>query len=213
MTPLEIFYRDCIKDLKRIAGETRGDASIDDLKNEAWIIARRLEVKGSPLDLSSPDGQDSMLGKLYGKFVMPMKTCIGFALRLDKDWDKSDEDAGPRLGDTVAGPELSDPARALEERETPTALEASRLRSYSQATAYAICLHRWPDAGSLAAYLAITLETLNAKVRYWKLWIGHQPSLFDGIEQISHDFTPRRGALVLPRIDFHCDDQQQAWAF
>lgn len=154
-----------------------------------------------------------MLGKLYGKFVLRMRTCIGLALRLDKDWDKGDDDTGPRLCHTVKGPELSDPARALEEREAPTVLEASRFRSYSQATAYGICLHQWPDASSLAGYLAIKLETLNARIRYWRAWIGYQPSLFDGIEQISLDFVPRRGTLAAPSIDLLYEDRQQAWAF
>lgn len=213
VSPIEIFYRDCIDGLKRVVRDARGDASLDDVKNEAWIVAHDLAAKGNPLDLTSPIDQDSMIGKLYCKFVLPMRTCIGFALRLDKDWDKGDDDAGPRLGNTVKGPELSDPARALEEREVPTVLEASCRRSYSQATAYAICLHRWPDASSLARYLAIKLETLNARIRYWRAWIAYQPSLFDGIEQVVPDFTPLAGVPLAPADDVRYDGEQQAWEF
>lgn len=187
---------------------------MDDLKNEAWAMALDLEYKGQPMDLASPADQDSMLGKLYGKFVRPLRTRIGFALRFDKDWDKSDEDAGQRLHDTVPASELSDPVRALEEREVTTALDTIRLHSYSQATAYAICLHRWSDTGSLANYLAIKLETLNTRVRYWRNWIKYQPSLFDGIERVSLDFRPHPGTpSACEGISDQEDERQQSLGF
>jgi hypothetical protein len=210
---LEIFFRDCIAGLKRIAAATRGDASLDDVKNEAWAMALDLTAKGTPLDLALPADQDSMLGKLYGKLVRPLRTCIGFALRLDKDWDQEDGEIGPRLGETLEAPETSDPLKAAALREEPTLLELTRRHSYSQATAYAICLTRWPDKASLAIYLAIALQTLNNRIAFWTAWIEYQPSLFDGIDFIDLDFTPTEGSALAPRIVVSLDGEQQAWSF
>lgn len=213
MSPIEIFLRDCVKDLKRIARATNGDASLDDVKSEAWLMAHDLAGRGDPLDLASADGQDSMLRKLYGKLVMRMQTCIGFARRLDKDWDQSNEDAGLRLCDTLAGPKESDPLHALEQHEMPADLESTIRCSYSQATAYAICLYQWPDPNSLAVYLCIRVETLSSRVRYWGDWIKCQPSLFDGVERMSLDFAPLHGVLVAPKVDIAYDERQAVWLF
>lgn len=213
MSPIDIFFRDCVAGLKRIAAATRGDASLDDVKNEAWVMAHDLARRGNPLNLTSPADQHSMLGKLYGKFVLPMRTCIGFALRLDKDWDQSCDDAGPCLHDKLKGPEAADPLHALEQKEAPTLLEMSRRCSYSQATAYAICLAEWPDLNSLAVYLAIKLETLNARLRHWRAWVVIQPSLFDGIEQIDLDFVPLRGNTAASSTDVNFEERQLAWGF
>lgn len=177
-------------------------------------MAHDLAAKGKPLDLASPADQDSMLSKLYGKLVRPLRTRIGFALRLDNGWDKDDSEIGPRLGDKLEAPETSDPLKAAVLREEPSLLEVTIRRSYSQATAYAICLHRWPDASSLAGYLAIKLETLNARIRYWRHWITYQPSLFDGIERISLDLRPLPGIPSAPEgIADSGDESQQSWDF
>lgn len=212
VSPIEIFLRDCLKDLKRIAVATRGDASLDDVKSEAWLMAYDLASRGDPLDLASTEGKDSMLRKLYGKLVLRMRTCIGFARRLDKDWDQSSEDTGPRLSDRLRADELSDPLNSLEHREKLDALEAARWHSYSQATAYAICLTRWSSA-VLATYLCITLGTLNCRLRHWRAWVERQPSLFDGIEQVAPDFTPLAGVPLAPDDDVRCDGEQRSWKF
>lgn len=215
MSRIEIFFRDCLGALKRIARQSKGEASVDDLMQEAWVIANELAVAGHPMDLASPADQDSMLGKLYGRFVRQMRTCIGLALRLDKNWDIGDDEAGPRLSDKLHADELSNPLKLLEKREEVglDELDVARQRSYSQATAYAICLARWSSVASLATYLCITLGTLSGRLRHWRTWVERQPSLFDGIEQIAEDFTPLPGAPQAPDIVVSYDGEQQAWEF
>jgi hypothetical protein len=215
MSRIEIFFRDCLGALKRIASQSNGEASLDDVMQETWLIANDLAVAGHPMDLASPVDQDSMLGKLYGRFVLRMRTCIGLALRLDKNWDLDDDEAGPRLSDRLRADELSNPLKLLEKREEPDIdeLALARRRSYSQATAYAICLARWQSAASLATYLCIALGTLNTRLRHWRAWVERQPSLFDGVEQIAEDFRPLPGVLPAPEIAVRYDGEQQAWEF
>lgn len=213
MSPFEIFIRDCITRLRKIAASSRGDASLDDLKNEAWVISHELAAAGNPLDLTMPEDQESMLSKLYGKFIKKMKTRIGFALRLDKDWDKGDDESGPRLIDMLAAAESSDPLKALELREAISPLEMACQQSYSQATAYALCLNKWHTPTSLAIYLCIAVGTLRERIKYWKAWVEYQPSLFDGIERIGLDFTPLQGVPIASPVTIHLDGDQRAWEF
>lgn len=213
MSPFEIFIRDCISRLRRIAASSNGDASVDDLKNEAWVMAHDWPERETPFDLTTPDDQESLLSELYRKFVGRMRTRIGLALRLDKDWEKSDEDAGPRLADKLVAHETADPIRELEQREEVSPLELACRRSYSQATAYAVCLHRWDSSLSLADYLGIKGGTLWGRIRYWKVWIEYQPSIFDGVAQISPDFTPLRRDRIPPAAQVYMDGEQHAWKF
>lgn len=214
MSPFEIFIRDRLARLKAIVAKSNGDASLDDLTNEAWMIDRKLALAGTPLDLRLPEDQELMLGKLYGRFILRMKTKIGFAWRLDKDWDKEDEDAGPSLSYRVTAPELSNPLLALEareqvEEEAPFTLS----HSYSQAAVYEVCLRQWGSAALLADYLAVGATALLNRIAYWRGWIEYQSSLFDGIERIDPDFTPLPGTLLPSVLQTPIDGRQSVWDF
>lgn len=213
MSPLEIFFRDCIAGLKRIVRHSRGEVSLDDVKNEAWVMTEELAIAGRPLDLSCPDDQDSMIRRLYSKFVKRLKTRIGMALRLDRNWDRNDGEAGTGLAGTLVASEASDPSLALERREDPNPLELAQTSSYSQATAYAICLSRWPDFNSLAEYLGIEVGTLSDRIRRWRAWVRLQPSLFDGIEYIALDFIPLPGQRKYSVSSMYVESQQHPLRF
>lgn len=172
-----------------------------------------LAIAGRPLDLSCPEDQDSMIGRLYSKFVKRMQTKIGLAFRLDRDWGRSDDEGRSLLADMLVAPETSDPSLALEQREDPSPLELARKCSYSQATAYAICFSRWPDFRSLAEYLGIKIGTLRSRERRWRAWVDLQPSLFDGVEYIASDFLPSPGKVKLPIDRGHVECEQHAWSF
>lgn len=192
MSPLELFFRECLSALKRIVSAARGDITLADVKNEAWVLAAELAEKGRPLDLNDAGDRDSLIGKLYGRMVKPLKTRVGFALRLDKDWDNESAD-GVRLADVISAPDTMDPVRLLEERQMPTPVEIACQESYSQATAYAVCLYRWPDEFSLAQYLCITRDTLRDRIGRCRFIVTVQPSLFDRVDRISMGFSPLQG--------------------
>lgn len=213
MPNIEIFFRDCLARLKQIVSRSNGDVSIDDVKNEAWVMDHDSASAGRYLDLSLSSDQEAMLGKLYGKFVLNLRTRIGLALRLDKNWDAAGSDDGPLLAERIAAPLQSDPLMALELREVPDPLDVIRHHSYSQATAYAICLDKWPTREALAEFLGIKLYTLMARVRFWRRWIKYQESLFDGIEHISRDFTPLERQVISAAPLRYLEGDQHAWAF
>lgn len=213
MQPIDVFLRNCLSGLRRISGASRGDLSIEDVKGEAWVMAHELALAGKPLDLTSPVGQDAFLRKLYGKLILSMRTAVGFARRLDKGWDQEDDDTGSTLSNMLTADESSDPLRALEMRENLTPLELACIHSYSQATAYAICLDRWKGMDALALYLSIQTCSLEKRIRYWRAWVEYQPSIFDGIERIGLDFMPLR-RFPFPALEvIALDGEQYAWCF
>ena len=210
---IDFFFRECMAALRRIVAAAKGDVSLDDVKNEAWLIANDPKESPEPLDLTSPTHQDSLLNILYRKFVGRLRTSVGRAARLDDGWDSAEDDGKPRLRDTLRAHDLADPLCLLEHQEQIDPLEQARLRSYSQATAYVICLTKWPSTLALSIYLCIKLSTLDARVRNCRAWITYQPSLFDGVEYISRDFMPARGKQLLEQQTTHYDDRQLAWTF
>lgn len=192
MSSLEQFFKECLSSLKRIVRAARGDVTLEDVQNEAWALSAELEARGQPLDLREAKDRDSLIGKLYGRMVSPLRTRVGFAVRLDKNWDDESGD-GMRLVDVISAPEMADPLRQLEERQALTPVEVACRESYSQATAYAVCLYRWPDEFSLAKYLCITRDTLRDRVGRCRMVVSLQPTLFDRVERFPEDFCPAPG--------------------
>lgn len=84
--------------------------------------------------------------------------------------------------------------------------------SYSQASAYVILLHRFDwDLADLADHLCIVVATLRAKVCASGAWMASQPSLFDRINTVELDFSPRLGKRYALRKDVESIQAQLAW--
>lgn len=66
----QAFLNSCRADLRRIAGHSRGEYSVDDLSGEAWLIAEEVGRKrGFAVDLSNSDDQQFILARLYNKLI------------------------------------------------------------------------------------------------------------------------------------------------
>ena len=62
MRTISEFLRAQAAALRRIAGATRGDMSVEDVKQEAWLVAADIEQRrGYPVDFGDPDDQASVL--------------------------------------------------------------------------------------------------------------------------------------------------------
>ena len=60
------FQRDRGKDLRRIASATRGEHSLDDVRQEAWLIADQVAHRtGRAKDFDDPDFQSLLIACLY----------------------------------------------------------------------------------------------------------------------------------------------------
>jgi hypothetical protein len=182
--------------LKRIAGSTQGEHSVDDLKNEAYIIAA--DVRADLTHDVEPEDEQlqstviAKIQKLFGRFVnRPMR----YAARIDRDDVDDDGDfVGNAIAARLSAPEAYEPHVALEQREESDAAKQAIDAQFSEAVAYLRVLDRFDgDKPIIARYLAIHASTLDARLSRAGLFAEFQPSMFDGIETVPDDFFPRRG--------------------
>lgn len=191
--PFTDFTRSRSSDLRRIASQTRGEQTFDDVCQEAWLIIVQIHTKrGEPLDLYSTIDQDEILGWLYNEVVKFPDKSIRYAVKLDKDWDSGDPDALINILERfLAAPEESDPLVQMlreEDQFDPLSLVT---QSYSQTAAYIILLQRFNwNLQLLANHLHQIADTVRRKILASSVLMKIQPSLFDGITQIALDFMP-----------------------
>jgi hypothetical protein len=189
-------------DLRRIAGRTGGEHGIDDLASESWLLAIEIgQKRGWLFDFRSQDDQDTLLAWLYARFVRYAEKAVRFAVKLDRNWDNEDgERAGEALARLLTAPVDSDPQIRQQALEAPDEFLGVVRLSYSQAAAYVLLLVRvdW-DFAELAGCLWVTAATLRDRVKAAGLLARIQPSLWDGVEEISADFEPWRKARAMAR--------------
>lgn len=210
-----IIQRRC--DLRRIAGQTRGEHALEDVETEAWLIAERIAAKrGFAINFSQRSDQEQVLAWLHNRLVKYADKQLRYAVKLDKDWDTEDaESAVHSMARLLAAPETFDPAvQLLRREEEPDPILLTR-HSYSQASAYVILLCRFDwDAEDLAAHLRIVLQTLLARLRWFGAWTRWQASLFDGVQTIALDFEPMKARALTPSVRELADAElQRAWPF
>lgn len=217
MDPYQAFIVQRRADLRRIAGQTRGEHSFEDVATEAWLMAERIATRrGFAINFSHRCDQEQVLAWLHNRLVKYADKQLRYAVRLDKDWDNEDaEFTIHSMARLLAAPETFDPAVLLLRRETgPDPLALTR-HSYSQASAYVILLCRFDwDAGALADHLHIMAKTLLARLRWFGAWTRWQASLFDGLQAIALDFEPTKARALAPRMqEPDATDPQQIWPF
>lgn len=189
--------------LRSIALGTRGEQSVDDLKNEAWIAAQ--DIRSEIGDAVEPEDERlqmavlSKLRKAFGKFV---NRKMRFAVQLDHERVGDD---GEFLLNSVAasltGPENYEPEIALTLREDLAALELGLTERFSEAVAYLRTLSHFDhDKQVIANYLAIPTSTLETRLRRAETVAATQPSVFDGVESVPLGFVPLPGKVrLMPR--------------
>ena len=186
-------------DLRRIARQTCGEHTAEDVEVEAWLIAERIAAKrGFPINFSRREDQEQVLAWLHNRLVKYAEKQLRYAVKLDKDWDKEDADSAVHtIARLLTAPEESDPALLLLRRdEVPDPIALTR-QSYSQASAYVILLCRFGwDAEELADHLRIVRQTLISRLRWFGALTQWQAGLFDGLQTIPPDFTPTRVRLL-----------------
>ena len=187
-----------LKHLKRIAGSTQGDHSVDDLKSEAYLIAMEiLEELGGDVQPEDESLQATVVEKvqrLFGRFVnRPMR----FAARLDRDEiDEHGDFVGNSIAARLSAPELYEPQVAVERQQIIDERKRAIDARFSQAVAYLRVLDYFDgDKPSIARYLAIPIGALDTRLSRAEMFAQLQPSMFDGIEVLPDDFLPNRGTL------------------
>jgi hypothetical protein len=177
--------------LKRIASQTKGEYSHEDLRNEAYFYI--LEFDQEHERYPSPwDDQDKdwVLGRMYNHFVKWVDQDFRKSLRIGS----LENDEGDAWDFELPAEEHSDPIMQLLFREHSAKLEDMLQYSYSEAKAYVVAFGQFDsDKSLLSSYLFITTDTLDNRCARAIQIVEQQPSLFDYIETIDDSFSPMPG--------------------
>ena len=93
MDPFAQFLQQRHKDLKRIASASRGEHTLNDVRQEAWLIAEHVAHKtGRPKDFKDPDFQSLLIAFLYQQLVRYTELNVRNAVRLDHAPTGNDDD-------------------------------------------------------------------------------------------------------------------------
>ncbi|WP_020201729.1 hypothetical protein [Cupriavidus sp. WS] len=182
-----------LSDLRRIASRSRGEATVEDLQAEAWILAEELsQDHDPPPDAGDKSFHQQILGRLYNRFVNFADKRLRFAVRLDEQ--RENDDGGTRensVAAALAAPEDSDPSLALATREDERTQERQLMGRFAEAVAYLrVFANMGNDRPAIADHFAIAVCTLRRRLRRAERSVEMQPSLFDGITAIPDDFLP-----------------------
>lgn len=194
MNFFNLFLQQAKTYFRRIVRKTHNEFSIEDLHNDAWVMALELgDKRGVPIDFNNYDDQQYVMAALYRNKVTWTEKHSRFALRLDAPVMIGD-DIADTWGERIPAPLSSDPIHYLLQKEIDDLQRNRLLNSYSQASAYTIVLLNFEhDQKRLSEYLAISRSVLTMRIRIAREIVRIQNSLFDFIEKIAEDFHPQRG--------------------
>jgi hypothetical protein len=179
-------------DLKRIARQSRGEITLQELESEVIIAISDFEVKKErDFDHLSFTDQDWLLKGLYFKFVKGIDHKLKYAQRIDQELETAD---GSTWLTELPAEETSDPLQFALFEENHREIEQLLADSYSEAKAYVVSFdHFNHDKTKLSTFLNITSNTLNNRVNRALSHVRLQPSIFDRIETIDKSFFPLSG--------------------
>lgn len=189
LTPYDHFLNTRRAKLRQIARATRGESTLADVEQSAWLLAYELgEQRGYALDLSNPEDQGFLVRRLYNRLVKYTERLVRHALRVDEDPGEEEAGSGATIARLLAASSNSDPAVALLREETTKAAESAIVRSYSEAAAYLVLLRRFKwNVQALAEALWIVSGTLRQRIDRAIDVVNVQRSLFDGMAVIEPD--------------------------
>lgn len=182
-----------LEQLRRLANGTRGEHSVDDLKNEAWIAARDIhEETGVEFEPEDESFQEAILTKLRKAFGRFANRKMRYAVQLDHEQAGADGEFHPNaLASSLAASDTYEPEIAFERAEENADLESHLAERFTEAVAYLRTLDHFDhDIGRIVVHLVITVAALRTRLGRAEMMAERQPSLFDGIETISRDFVP-----------------------
>ncbi|WP_322033397.1 hypothetical protein [Paraburkholderia sp. J76] len=191
-----------LEHLQRVAGLSRGEQSVDDLKSHAWIIAEEIKAeRGVEIEPDDGEIQATIVGRLYRLFGQFVNRAMRFAVRLDQEErDANGEFRENSVSARLSGPEALEPEVALQFDEE--AREAARViqAQFSEAVAYYHVFDQFDgDSSAIARYFAIQSTTLDARLARAEATVRCQASVFDGVTSVPPDFQPRPGKRLRRR--------------
>lgn len=196
----------------RLAKSTRSEKEVEDLHNDAMVIALQIaHDRGRHVDLSDPDDEDLVMRELYLENMKRGDWKMRYAVRIDHqpDWDEE----GTSMLERLPAHASSDPLVSLLVNESAIDPDTLVRESYSQASAYMVTFGRLVDQKRICAHLLIPKKTLWRRVSSAVDAYKQQPSVFDGKERIPADFLPLPGKKYPAKIGDKREAGQWTWDF
>jgi len=200
-TAFEVFSSLRKGDLIRIARRC-GEATENDVANEAWLLARELTKKHNQdptFYFSDPVGQRTLLGYLFNRFVRYRETKIRNSIRLE--WTEVEQ---PERYDSIVAAasiaKMGDPLRILLAEESPKkGYEPSPHDTETGAYLRLLELHGG-SMRALAESLNISLSHCYRRRRRAREICKVQQPLFNGT---AHDDRSPLGSWRQPRLNLN----------
>jgi hypothetical protein len=166
------------KDLLRISRATRGEASLEDVQAEAWLLIADLGSKGLRIDLRLAEHQQLVLARLYQHLVRYTELNVRYAIRLDHSPGGQEGEVHP-LAHLLAADERSDPIVALMHAQDQMNIDPEVLSPHrSLAGAYLYLLdHLNNQMDALAEHLLISLSYCYRRCSHARVLATHQQPL------------------------------------
>lgn len=190
--------------LRRIASQTKGETTVGDLENDAYLLI--LEFIDKQLREPTLDDASWIIGRISNKNIKWGDHKFRNAIRLEGL--VNDEEDSFVLD--LPAPSSSNPLTEILDREELLEHQEALANSYSEAKAYVISFNNFNyDRALLSDYFFIKTKTLNNRIDRAILVFQHQPSLFDAIEFIDESFMPKPGLEKSKKANT-ADNQQLA---
>jgi hypothetical protein len=205
-------------DLQRISRATRGEASLEDVQAEAWLMVADLRRKGATIDLRLAEHRQLLLSHLYQHLVRYTELNVRHAVRLDHSPGGEEGRVHP-LAHLLAADECSDPLIALMQLQDRSNLDeqASLGPHQSLASAYLCLLDRLNHRmAALAEHLLISLSYCYRRCAHARTLAVHQQALPSGAMASDPAFIPgawRRFRLQRPPVQLSFDFDPDAALF
>jgi len=199
--------RTILPDLRSIARQTQGECTVDDLINDAWLLAFELQSDETQDHILSQSFQKTLLSRLYNRFCKFFsKRLRRTAISLDDTGDDDEEGGKSNWRESLTASEEADPFVQLCQKEEMQEQEDRFKASYSEAAAYFLSQENLKSRKiNIADHLALSWAWVRQKFKRARDWVQRQNSLFDGIEVIDENFIPLPNKLIYHKPLSHED--------
>jgi hypothetical protein len=176
------FLRARASSLRRISYGTRREYSVEDVQQEALVMAfDLLERKGMEPDFANADYQDLLISYLFNQLVRYNEKTLRAAEKLDHSSNREDADQPHWLLGQLHGDESENPLQVcLDAEEAQTTTRVEPPPHASQASAYVLLIRRFKHMRPLANYLLISASHCRRCFAKACQFADRQESLFDG---------------------------------
>lgn len=163
----ETFLERHAPDILRISRASKGEWRVDDIRNEAWLLAFDIgEKRGQPLDMGDEEDASLLIRHLYNRCVKYTELVVRKAQRLDHA-DRGDEERERHwLADRLVADDGAHPLSLLEALESVTEIREAPDPYHSTASGWAWLMRRFGQRmADVANFLLISPSWCYACLR------------------------------------------------